>query len=182
MQYSDIISFWFEELTPEDWFKGGAALDTLITERFLGPHQSVAANEHWHWRENAHGALAEIIVLDQFSRNLFRGKAEAFAFDGHALALAQVAIVRGFEGSLSADERQFLYMPFMHSESKVVHEQAVTLFTKLGREESLKYELSHKAIIDRFGRYPHRNNQLGRSSTEAELRYLSESSEAFFNS
>lgn len=181
MTYKDILTFWFEELTEADWFKNGEQLDPVITERFGQLHQEVMAGEHANWRETAKGALAEVIVLDQFSRNIYRGKGQAFAADNQALVLAQVAIARGFDAELSEDEKLFLYMPFMHSESRIIHERAVELFTQLGDEGALKYEKIHKDIIDRFGRYPHRNEQLGRESTPEEIAYLKENEQDFFN-
>lgn len=116
--------------------------------------------------------LAEVLVLDQFSRNMYRGQAKAFACDSLALALAQTAVAKGFDLQLTEVQRSFLYMPYMHSESAVIHEQAAKLYTKLGREENLKFEYKHKQIIDTFGRYPHRNLALGRTSTAEELEFL----------
>ncbi len=182
MTHTDILNFWFSELSHEDRFNGGESIDTRITKRFAGLHREVVHAEHSHWRATPEGALAEIIVLDQFSRNIHRGEAAAFAVDGQALTLAQVAIERGFDDERSAEQNLFLYLPFMHSESAVIHETAVPLFTKLGNEEALAYERKHKDIIDRFGRYPHRNEQLGRKSTPEELEYLQETNEAFFAS
>lgn len=182
MNYKDILDFWFEELTGKDRFMGGEALDRKIAERFSDVHAAAAAGEYESWREVPEGALAEIIILDQFSRNLFRGKKAAFATDAMALELAQVAIEKGFDQKLDRDKRLFLYMPYMHSESKEVHQEALKLFTALGNEESRKYEIIHKEIIDRFGRYPHRNKQLDRESTPEEIQYLEESEESFFKS
>ncbi len=187
MKYKDIelgevLEFWFEELSEKDWFEGGDALDQKITDRFSGIHKSVAAGEYWKHRTTAYSYLAEVVVLDQFSRQMHRSTRDAFAYDSMALTLAQEAIVKGFDTELSQDERLFLYMPFMHSESAVIHVEAVKLFTALGDEESLKYERIHKDLIDRFGRYPHRNEQLGRESTEEERAYLAENTESFFDS
>jgi uncharacterized protein (DUF924 family) len=131
------------------------------------------------WRDTPHGRLAEIIVLDQFSRNLFRDSPKAFAQDGMALALAQEAVRTGADAQLSAQERVFLYMPYMHSESPAIHETAVQLFTGNGIQGNLDFELKHKAIIERFGRYPHRNALLGRNSTPEELAFLSQPGSSF---
>ena len=176
-----VLQFWFQELTPEQWFQGGEEVDAMIRNKFLATHTAVAANECWHWRNSVSGALAEIIVLDQFSRNIYRGTAQAFASDGQALALAQIAISHGLDQLVTEVERPFFYLPYMHSESKVVHEEALRLFTDLGSDDHLKYEKIHKDIIDRFGRYPHRNEVLGRASTVEEDAYLAETNHVFFN-
>ncbi|RMH18945.1 MAG: DUF924 domain-containing protein, partial [Gammaproteobacteria bacterium] len=118
------------------------------------------------------GRLAEIIVLDQFSRNLYREDPRAFAQDALALALSQEAIAQEADQALSASQKAFLYMPFMHSESAIIHEMALKLFDQPGLEGNLDFEIQHKTIIDQFGRYPHRNAILGRSSTEAEQKFL----------
>lgn len=178
-EHIHVLDFWFKELSEEQWFSGGEAIDVLIAERFADLHQSVAQNECAHWRETAEGALAEILVLDQFSRNIHRGSAAAFACDGQALALAQVAIARGFDRAVEQG-RGFFYMPYMHSESKVIHQTALELFTSLESEEHLKFEIIHKEIIDRFGRYPHRNELLGRMTTPEEAAYLAENEHGFF--
>jgi len=175
-----VLTFWFEELTSEDWFKGGESLDSLIRDRFTGLHTEVAAGEFWRERGNVKSLLAEVIVLDQFSRNMFRGDVHSFAFDSLALTLSQQAISAGLDKDLPLEQRSFLYMPFMHSESKSIHADGLTLFESLGIEETLKFEKIHKDIIDRFGRYPHRNKVMGRKSTKEELEYLSSNHEVFF--
>ncbi len=182
MEYTDILSFWFDELTAQERFNGGQKIDDRITEQFADIHQAAIQNELWTWRETPAGALAEIIVLDQFSRNLFRGQREAFAADAQALALAQVAREREYDQAVSATERLFFYLPYMHSESPAIHDVAVTLFTALGDEEALAFEHVHKDIIEHFGRYPHRNAQLGRTSTPEEELYLKSADQPFFAS
>lgn len=182
MTYQEILTFWFEECTPADWFGGGVDFDAQIKLRFEATYHAVVAGETASWRETAEGALAEIIVLDQLSRNMFRGTAAVFAADGQALALAQVAVARGFDQALSKEQRHFMYMPYMHSESVVVHEAAVPLFEALGDPDALEYEMKHKKIIEAFERYPHRNAQLGRDTTEEEKAYLESTNEGFFNS
>lgn len=176
----EVLQFWFEELTPAQRFSGEVAVDEMITDRFADIHKAVAAGEWWQYRTDVHAYLAEIIVLDQFSRQLFRGSGQAFAYDGMALTLAQQAIAAGFDQQLEPAERMFLYMPFMHSESRLIHAQAVPLFESLGIEETLKYEHIHKDIIDEFGRYPHRNARLGRQTTPEEQTYLDNNHESFF--
>lgn len=175
----DILTFWFNDLRPEQWFTKDVQLDALIRKRFSGIHQAARHLELFSWRNTAYGRLAEIIVLDQFSRNIYRNQPQAFAQDDVALALAQEAVTHSADLQLSPAERGFLYMPYMHSESAVIHEQAVILFNQLGLESNYEFELKHKAIIDRFGRYPHRNAILGRLSTEKELAFLQTEGSSF---
>jgi uncharacterized protein (DUF924 family) len=132
-----------------------------------------------HWRVDAHGRLAEIIVLDQFSRNLYRNSGQAFAYDLTALVLAQETIRLGLDQQLTTVEKSFLYLPYMHSESLAIHEQAVELYSIAGLEFNLKFELKHKVIIERFGRYPHRNIVLGRTSTTEEMLFLQQADSSF---
>lgn len=177
--YHDIIEFWFSEIDMSMWFAKDEAFDQEIRSRFSDIHTQAANCELWTWRSNPLGSLAEIIILDQFSRNMYRGKAEAFLYDSLALALAQNAISGGLDSELSVEQRSFMYMPFMHSESLLIHEEAVKLFTRLGAKNNLEYELKHKAIIEQFGRYPHRNQILGRSSTAEEREFLSKPGSSF---
>lgn len=174
-----VLHFWFEELQPSAWWKKDAALDTVIAERFGALLVSARVGELSSWRETAEGALAEIIVLDQFSRNIFRDRAAAFAQDVLALVLAQEAVRHGLDIALPKQQRHFLYMPYMHSESRLIHEEAVRLFTDLGETWVLDFEMKHKAIIDRFGRYPHRNALLGRVSTPEEIEFLATPGSSF---
>ncbi|HEY0918277.1 DUF924 family protein [Devosia sp.] len=175
----DILSFWFDEHGPQDWFGGAAAFDALLAERFGAVHPLIAAGEAWAWRTSPGGRLAEIIVLDQFSRQLYRGSARAFATDGMALVLAQEAVAGGHDLELEPVRRKFLYMPYMHSESLHIHEEALRLFTALGDEDTLGYERAHVEVLERFGRYPRRNAALGRQSTPAELDYIASGSGMF---
>mmetsp|Transcript_13588 Transcript_13588/g.27608 ORF Transcript_13588/g.27608 Transcript_13588/m.27608 type:complete len:215 (-) Transcript_13588:1080-1724(-) len=168
----EVLKFWFEDLSPQQWFIQSDQVDTTIRNKFLDSHNKAAAGELDSWRKDARGSLAEIIILDQFSRNLYRNNSQAFAQDGMALVLAQEAIGKGFEDDLSTEQVQFLYLPFMHSESLVIHERAVELYTALGQEMNLEFEMKHKAIIERFGRYPHRNAILERESTPEEIEFL----------
>jgi len=177
--YREVLHFWFEEIEPAQWWVKDDELDTLIVARFSEVHASATRCELFAWRENARGRLAEIIVLDQFSRNMFRGSPLAFAYDGLALALAQEAITAGAEKGLSQQERSFLYLPFMHSESLKIHEVAVGLYQRNGLQSSFEFELKHKSIIERFGRYPHRNSILGRESSAAELEFLTQPGSSF---
>ncbi len=177
--YDQVIKFWFEELTPEEWWKKDPELDANIRKRFDATLTAAALGELYTWRQSDEGRLAEIIVLDQFSRNIFRGHAQAYACDGMALVLAQEAVNAHIDQNLSVHQAVFLYMPFMHSESKIVHAQAEQLFNRPELVENFEFELKHKAIIDRFGRYPHRNAVLGRVSTEAEIEFLKSGESSF---
>ena len=179
MNPQDVLHFWFEEATPEQLFEKNAAFDAEIRARFGETHAAAARGELASWRETPEGRLAEIIVLDQFSRNLFRDDARAFASDGMALVLAQEAIRAGADQGLPPARRAFLYMPFMHSESRVIHAEAERLFRQPGLENNYAFELKHKAIIDRFGRFPHRNRVLGRTSTSEELAFLEQPDSSF---
>jgi len=162
---SDVLDFWFNEISPGQWFQKSDAFDQEISQRFTEIHMQASQGECYTWRKTISGRLAEIIVLDQFSRNLFRDDYRSFAYDGIALVLAQEAIQTGEDQQLPAQQRSFLYMPFMHSESLAMHVQAVELFSQPGLEMN---------IIERFGRYPHRNAILNRESTEEELAFLKE--------
>ena len=153
----EILKFWFEEIEPKAWFAKDLAIDQEIKVRF-GELLSQAINgELYHWRTSPQGRLAEIIVLDQFSRNIHRDTPQAFAADPMALALAQEAVAAGVDKQLQPKQIPFLYMPYMHSESRAIHEVALILFNREGAENNLVFEQQHKAIIDQFGRYPHRN-------------------------
>jgi uncharacterized protein (DUF924 family) len=175
----DVISFWFEEIEPAQRFKKDPAFDRIIIERFSCLHRSASRCELYGWRNSPQGALAEIIVLDQFSRNLFRDSPLAFASDSLALALAQELVRRQLDSQLTVEQRGFAYMPYMHSESAEIHQLALTLFDQPGLERQLEFEKRHKEIIDRFGRYPHRNALLGRETSEQELRFLEQPGSSF---
>jgi uncharacterized protein (DUF924 family) len=168
-----ILHFWFEELIPKQHFTIDAALDETIRTRFGATLEAAARCELFGWRASPEGRLAEIIVLDQFSRNVYRDTPRAFAQDALALVLAQELVASGKDRSLPEAQRVFAYMPYMHSESALVHAQAVALFSQPGMEDNLRFELLHKSIIERFGRYPHRNAILGRNSSPEELEFLS---------
>jgi uncharacterized protein (DUF924 family) len=179
MNFEDILRFWFDEIKPEQRFKKDEKFDLLIISRYKNVHHQAIHCELFPWREEARGRLAEIIVLDQFSRNMFRDDPRSFAYDSLALALAQEALVNKADQQLSAEEKSFLYMPFMHSESPVIHEIALRLYSQDGLESNLEWELKHKSIIDRFGRYPHRNAILGRTSTTEEKAFLQQPGSSF---
>ncbi|WII72593.1 DUF924 family protein [Bdellovibrio sp. 22V] len=176
---NDILDFWFEEIDPSFWFMKDELFDQRLRARFHKAHEETVAGVTALWRNSPEGRLAEVIVLDQFSRNMFRNSPQAFASDPLALHLAQEAVRVGDDQKLPTVQKSFLYMPYMHSESREIHEKAVTLFSQPGLEDSLKYELQHKAIIDRFGRYPHRNKVLGRTSTPEEIEFLKQPGSSF---
>jgi uncharacterized protein (DUF924 family) len=177
--YEAVLQFWFEEIEPKQWFVKDLDFDESIRSRFASLHQQAMVGELYTWRESPEGRLAEVIVLDQFSRNMFRGRPESFAADALALVLAQEAIACQADQRLAPHQRSFLYMPFMHSESSLIHQEAMKLFSQPGLEGNLDFEKRHKAIIDRFGRYPHRNEVLGRVSTQEELSFLREPGSSF---
>lgn len=177
--YRDILKFWFEEIEPKQWWVKDTDLDQLIIDRFSEVHARATRCELFEWRNNAEGRLAEIIVLDQFSRNMFRGSPFSFTYDSMALVLSQEAILVGADQLLSPEERSFIYMPFMHSESLLIHEVAVELFRSNRLQGNFDYELKHKEIIERFGRYPHRNDILGRESSEEEIEFLKQPGSGF---
>jgi uncharacterized protein (DUF924 family) len=175
----EVWRFWFTELPRQQWFAGGATLDEQIRSRFLDVHRMVAAAPEDALLADAKTALAAVIVLDQFSRNMFRGTPGAFANDAKALAIAQKAIAKGFAGALSGDERLFLYLPFEHQENVDAQARSVELISALGDPELTKYAQAHKDIIDRFGRFPDRNAILGRKSTAEEMEFLKGQSSSF---
>ena len=179
MNPNDSLHFWFTELTPKQHFAKDPALDETIRARFGATLEAATKCELFAWRATPEGRLAEILVLDQFSRNVHRHTARAFAQDALALALAQALVASGQDRSLPLAQRSFAYMPYMHSESALIHAQALTLFAQPGMEDSLRFEQRHQAIIERFGRYPHRNALLGRASTAEELAFLAEPGSAF---
>ncbi len=173
MEFQKVIEFWFSEIDKKAWWNKDEGFDQALRERFGKLHQAAIQCELWRWREQPLGRLAEIIVLDQFSRNMYRGRPESFQADALALALAQEGVRRGDDQTFERPEQKsFFYMPYMHSESLAIHEQAVLLFSSAGLEFNLDFEIKHKKIIDRFGRYPHRNQILGRSSTPEEMEFL----------
>lgn len=172
MDYQNIIDFWFLETEPAQWWRQSDEFDRQIRERFGAVLAQAAQCELYAWRAAAPGRLAEIIVLDQFSRTIHRATAQAFACDSLALGLAQEAIAAHVDDALEPAQKAFLYMPFMHSESPEMHAMAVSLFAQDGLDSYLQFELRHKAIIDRFGRYPHRNALLGRASSAEEIEFL----------
>jgi len=174
-----ILHFWFDEIEPKQWWIKDTEFDALIKNRFEVVLEQAVAGELYHWRATPEGRLAEIIVLDQFSRNIYRDTPQSFAADAVALVLAQEAVALNSDSELKAKQVPFLLMPYMHSESLTVHEVAVRLFSREAAQGNLDFERRHKAIIEQFGRYPHRNAILGRTSTAAELAFLQQPGSSF---
>ena len=175
----DVLQFWFEELRSDQHFAKDAALDAEIAARFSDTLQAAARGELANWRATPGGRLAEIIVLDQFSRNIHRDRAEAYACDPLALGLAQELVSGAYDAELPIAQRAFAYMPLMHSESLAIHAQAQMLFDQPGLESNLRAERRHQEVLQRFGRYPQRNAALGRVSTPEEAAFLAQPGTGF---
>jgi uncharacterized protein (DUF924 family) len=169
---AEVLNFWFVEVSRQQWFADGGALDEQVRARFLPVHRMVAAQPEYALLADAKTALAAVIVLDQFSRNMFRGTPSAFASDAKALAIAERTIAKGLAEALNGDERLFLYLPFEHQENADAQARSLELISALGDPELTKYARDHKDIIDRFGRFPHRNAIIGRTSTAEEIEFL----------
>lgn len=172
MKYSEIIKFWFEILSPKQWWVKDASLDAMIKDKYTKLHEAAAAGGLKSWRVTDEGRLAEIIILDQFSRNMFRDTPNAFVFDGQAIDLCKSAIEQDTHKRLTPPKTNFLLMPYMHSESLVEHQIALPLFRDYTGDDTFEFEKRHCAIIERFGRYPHRNQILERQSTPQEIDFL----------
>lgn len=177
--HDTILRFWFQEILPAQWWTVDSAFDGLVRGRFGALHEQARRCELFAWRATPQGRLAEVIVLDQFARNIHRGTAGAFAADPLALALAQEAVTAGADMALPIEQRAFLYMPYMHSESAAIHAAGEPLIKARAPQGTHDFELKHKAIIDRFGRYPHRNAILGRVSTPEEEVFLTQPGSSF---
>ena len=177
--HKTVLDFWFHEIQPAQWWKVDSAFDELIRTRFGALHGQACRAELFAWRATPDGRLAEVIAIDQFARNIHRGTALAFAADPLALALAQEAVAAGADLALPDEQRAFLYMPYMHSESAAIHAAGEPLMKARAPQHTHEYELKHKAIADRFGRYPHRNAILGRESTPEELVFLQQPGSSF---
>ena len=174
-----VLHFWFHELSPLQWFRGGVPVDNAIKARFGAAVELAAAGAYDHWAETADGALALLLLLDQFPRNLYRDSAQAFAQDAKARAVCKAALDAGFDQALPEKRRGFVYLPLEHSEDLADQEHSVELFDALGDETMADYARRHLAVIARFGRFPHRNPVLGRQSTQEEQDYLEGRDEPF---
>lgn len=186
---ADVLEFWFGERARGRWFASEPAFDDEIRARFGAAVAAAARGDLADWAATADGALALVILLDQFPRNIHRGTPKAFESDGRALQVATDAIERGLDGATPLDRRMFFYLPFEHSESLPAQQRSVELFSRWAAEhpedrradvdDQMMYVLRHREIIERFGRFPHRNAVLGRTSTAAELAFLDESFSSF---
>lgn len=169
----EVLEFWLDETGPKGWYKSSDELDETITSRFLETWHQAQRGELDSWECSPKGALALLIVLDQFPRNMFRGDGRSFATDARALALAKKSIAKGFDKVTATPERQFFYLPMMHSESGTDQDMSVRLIKlNMGGEENLRHACIHRSVIRKFGRFPYRNEALGRNSTQAESDYL----------
>ena len=172
----EILDFWFEETKPAQWFQKNSEFDREISDRFLNDYNLCREGVYDGWQEEAKGCLALCILLDQFPRNMFRGSARAFKTDAQALLIARHAIGQGFDKTLDIAERRFIYLPYEHSENLSDQKTSVSLFEDIKDEDPQGYEyaLKHLEVIERFGRFPHRNDVLGRENTDEEEKYLAQ--------
>lgn len=167
-----VLEFWFEKLKPEQWWVKDDGVDAEIKRQFGELYSCVSRQVPSDWLETPEGCLAAVIVLDQFPRNMFRNDALSYESDAKALALASETVAKGWDMKLDPHRRQFLYMPYQHSEVLEDQIKSVELFRALGNEDNLDFAIKHKDIVERFGRFPHRNEILGRKSTPEELEFL----------
>lgn len=168
----EVLDFWFSERVQPMWFQSTPVFDAELHQRFANTWQAAQSGSLDHWADTAHGALALVIVLDQFPLNMYRGQPDSFATEAASRAIARRAIEHGFDVQFNAAQRAFLYLPFMHSESLSDQDYAVRLFAQPGLENNLKWASHHRDLVQRFGRFPHRNAILGRASTAEEIAYL----------
>lgn len=170
----EVLKFWFEEISPQQWFQKNDSFDEDIKERFMVTYDMARKGLCSDWTNDADGVLALCLVLDQFPRNMFRDSAKAFETDEKSLLIVKEALHKGFDQLLSSVKRRFIYMPFMHSENVIEQRRSVSLFETMKDDNPLSYEyaLKHLEVIEKFGRFAHRNEVLGRESSEEELEYL----------
>jgi len=179
-QIDGIVAYWFDESVKPHWFAKSDHFDGEVRQRLLEPHERAAAGALDHWMDEADGCLALCILLDQVPRNVFRGTPRAFATDTKALAVARHAVDQRFDLECDADGRMFLYLPFEHAEDLDSQRRSVQLFReRVGTAEGIDYAERHLAIIERFGRFPHRNLILGRESTPEEIEFLKQPGSSF---
>lgn len=175
----ELLTFWFEETDPELWFKKNEEFDATCRTRFGAVQERAARGELAHWKDSPEGCVALVIALDQLPRNFYRGDGRAFATDEAARDVLRHALDKGLDQGLPWRWRQFLYMPLQHSEAPADQDLSVALNATLGNEEVLKFAHAHKEIIDRFGRFPHRNAALGRETTPEEAEFLKQPGSSF---
>lgn len=174
-----VLAFWFEELTPREWFTKSDELDRRIADNFTTLVEDLSARPGDDLLTTQDAALASVIVLDQFTRNIYRNQPQAFASDAKALEIAHGAIAKGYDQGLPAERRVFLYLPFEHSENMADQDRSVELISALGDDNYTRYAIAHRDIVARFGRFPHRNTILGRTSTPEELEFLAQPGSSF---
>lgn len=174
-----VLEFWFEEITPRDWFAKSDEMDAQITKRFGKVHSRLVGPPALPFQNDPEIALSAILVLDQFSRNMFRGDARSFASDPMALMIARQMVAKGWDQKIALEHRIFVYLPFEHSEEMADQDTSVALIKALGNEQFTRYAHAHRDVIKRFGRFPHRNAILGRTSTLEEEAYLSQPGSGF---
>lgn len=170
--HREVIDFWFSDDVKKRWFASTPAFDRELRERFHGLWEQARGGELDQWMESAEGCLALVIILDQFPLNMFRGEAESFSTEARSREVARVALERGFDQELSTEQKAFVYMPFMHSEDLADQERSLQLFDQPGLESNFRFARHHHEIVREFGRFPHRNEILGRESSAAEIEYL----------
>ena len=179
IKHQDVLNFWFTEITPESWFKKDANFDAALKSRFGQAVSDALAGRLDHWADNSDGCLALIILLDQVTRNIFRQSARAFSGDEMALALSIRCVDRGYLDTAKLPHRHFMLMPMMHSEDLAVQISSLPLFKKYTDEQTYEYAVRHRDIVARFGRFPHRNQVLGRPTTDYEKIFLTEPGSSF---
>jgi len=178
ISYQSLVKFWFSDEVSSYWFNSTPEFDQRLTEGYAGLWQQACNGELDAWMLTANGCLALVILLDQFPLNMFRGKPDSFASEGQSREVAQHAIDQGFDIEMPSKHKSFLYMPFMHSEDLDDQVKALQLFDQPGLEGNFRFARHHYAIVEEYGRFPHRNAILGRESTDAEIAYLN-SKQAF---
>ena len=179
IEKEEILNFWFKECKPEQWFKKNEYFDKMIENRFSFVIENAIAGNLGNWEESETGCLALIILLDQFTRNVFRDTPQAFAGDKRALALSQLCCDKDYLTNPDIQRRQFMLMPMMHSENLAVQDASLPLFKKYASKKDYEYAEKHREIIARFGRFPHRNVILGRKSINEELEFLKQPGSSF---
>jgi uncharacterized protein (DUF924 family) len=177
----DVLTFWFEETQPAQWFQKNPEFDALVRTRFEPVYEDARAGKFEHWQSDADGALALCVIFDQFPRNMFRDTARSYATDDQALLVAKRAVHLGLDQVVVSVKRRFIYLPFEHSEKFADQKRSLELFTSLKKDDPISYEYAvrHYQVIERFGRFPHRNAILGRANTPEEDVYLSENGYVF---
>ena len=170
--YQDLIDFWFSDETSQYWFKSTKAFDARLLDSYADTWQQAKQGKLDDWQQSATGSLVLVIVLDQFPLNMFRGMAKSFSTEVQSRSVARSAIEKAYDQELPTNQKSFLYMPFMHSEDLADQALGIELFSQPGLENNLRFARHHYDIVERFGRFPHRNSILGRESSEAEVAYL----------